>query len=352
MYKKDILWTNRIKRPVVSPTYKENYLRLDKNEWVGDFNKKIIDDTLKKISFHKIIAYPDQYKLYKLISKINRLKINQIVLTPGSDAGIKNCFELCFKKKGGELITLDPTYAMTNVYAKLYQTKNKKIKFDSKLSLNIKKLLNSINTKTVLIVLANPNSPTGTIISEPDIIKILIKAKKNRSIVLIDEAYYGFSKYSAKKLIKKFNNLIISRSLSKYGGIAGLRVGYLLTNKSLAKLLYNIKPTYEINSVGIEIACEILKKKSFVAKYFEEVKKCKVKVLKILKEKKISYINTNTNFIFINFGKKIIKFKREIKNEKILVGHSLNINNLKKFKRLTLGPIKSMSRFFKILNKL
>ena len=80
MYKKDILWTNRIKRPVVSPTYKENYLRLDKNEWVGDFNKKIIEDTLKKISFHKIIAYPDQYKLYKLISKINRLKINQIVL--------------------------------------------------------------------------------------------------------------------------------------------------------------------------------------------------------------------------------------------------------------------------------
>ena len=58
----------------------------------------------------------------------------------------------------------------------------------------------------------------------------------------------------------KINNLIISRSLSKYGGIAGLRVGYLLTNKSLAKLFYNIKPTYEINSVGIEIACEILKK--------------------------------------------------------------------------------------------
>ena len=140
MFKKDILWTNRIKRPVVSPTYRENYLRLDKNEWVGDFNKKIIEDTLKKISFHKITAYPDQYKLYKIISKINRLNINQLVLTPGSDAGIKNCFELCFKKKGGELITLDPTYAMTNVYAKLYQTKNKKIKFNSKLSFKYKKI--------------------------------------------------------------------------------------------------------------------------------------------------------------------------------------------------------------------
>ena len=89
-----------------------------------------------------------------------------------------------------------------------------------------------------------------------------------------------------------------------------------------------------------------------MAKYFEEVKKCKVKVLKILKEKKISYINTNTNFIFINFGKKITKFNSEIKNKKILVGHSLNIDKLKKFKRLTLGPTKSMSRFFKILNKL
>ena len=51
MYKKDILWTNRIKRPVVSPTYKENYLRLNKNEWVGDFNKKLIEDTLKKNFF-------------------------------------------------------------------------------------------------------------------------------------------------------------------------------------------------------------------------------------------------------------------------------------------------------------
>ena len=84
---------------------------------------------------------------------------------------------------------------MTNVYAKLYQTKNKKIKFNSKLSLNIKKLLNSINAKTALIILANPNSPTGTIISEPDIIKILIKAKKSVNSLLMKHIY-GFSKYS------------------------------------------------------------------------------------------------------------------------------------------------------------
>ena len=77
----DILWTNRIKRPVVSPTCRENYLRLDKNEqWVI-----LIKNNwryIKKISFHKITAYPDQYKLYKIISKINRLNINQLVLTP------------------------------------------------------------------------------------------------------------------------------------------------------------------------------------------------------------------------------------------------------------------------------
>ncbi len=352
MYKKNIFWTNSISRPPILKDNRQNYLRLDKNEWVGDFNKKIIKNSLKKLSFQKIVAYPNQFKLYKVLSKVTGFKSQQLILTPGSDAGIKNCFELCFREKGGELITTEPTYEMVNVYARLYETKNKKIGFDTNLSLNIKKLIDSISSKTSLIIIANPNSPTGTQISEKNLIKILLKAKKNKALVLIDEAYYGFSKYTSANLIKRFNNLIISRSLSKYCGIAGIRVGYLISNKFLAKLLYNLKPTYEINSVGIELAIAMLNKNKLIEKYFKEVKKCKNKIIKICKEKKLNYLDSNTNFIYINFGKKEKKFLSGVKKEKILIGKNLTVSRFKKFKRFTIGPFKSMARFFKILRRI
>ena len=105
-----------------------------------------------------------------------------------------------------------------------------------------------------MIILANPNSPTGTVINKKKILDITKKAQKYNIPVIIDEAYYGFYNYSFIKEINKYKNLIILRTFSKSYGLAGLRAGYLISNKSIIKELFKFKPMYEINS----IACKVL----------------------------------------------------------------------------------------------
>ena len=116
-----------------------------------------------------------------------------MLFTAGSDQALKNTFELYYKKNK-KVITVTPTFAMVDIYCKIFKTKQIKIGYDSELKLNLSHLLSSIDKNTSLIVIANPNSPTGTVLDNKSIDKILIKARRFRTKVLIDEAYYEFSK--------------------------------------------------------------------------------------------------------------------------------------------------------------
>ena len=114
------------------------------------------------------------------------------------------------------------------------------------------KIIKTINNKVSLIILSNPNSPTGTILNTNQIKKILDKAKRNNIMVVIDEAYYGFSKETSKNFVKRFENIFIVRSLSKAWGLAGLRLGYIISNKKNIEILNTRRPMYEINTFGAE----------------------------------------------------------------------------------------------------
>ena len=114
-----------------------------------------------------------------------------IFMSAGSDIAIKTCFEL-FTKKNDKVIIMNPTFGMVNVYCNIYALKSVKIGFNKKLELDYKKLFENINKRTSLIILANPNSPTGTIIPKEIMIKIFSKTNKLNIPLVIDEAYEGF----------------------------------------------------------------------------------------------------------------------------------------------------------------
>ena len=151
-------------------------VRLDKNERYDHHQFKFFNKLKSNFSNEIISAYPEFYNAYKLLSK--KLKVNKenLLFTAGSDQALRNTFEL-FYKKNKNVITITPTFAMVDIYCKIFNTKQIKIGYDNKLRIDLKKLFKSINYKTCLIVIANPNSPTGTIIDEKNIEKILKKQK-------------------------------------------------------------------------------------------------------------------------------------------------------------------------------
>lgn len=332
-----------------------NKIWLDKNENTDEYLKKTYLRILKKIKFSDIAAYPDLTDTYKKVSSFLNLRVKQIYLTSGSDLAIKSIFESCIFS-GDKVVMTNPTYAMYEVYCNLFRAK--KILLDYEFSkngpyLNINKLVLLIkNHKPKLICIPNPDSPTGQIISKANIETILRVAKNNKSLVLIDEAYYLFYKKSSISYIKKFNNLIVTRSASKAMALAGIRIGIVISNPFLIKNIFMYKPMYEISSLANIFIKEIIKSKNYklIKNSVNRLVEGKKLFINYLKKKNISYFNSYGNFIHINLGasKKIII--KEL--EKYIYFRSEEKHpSLNGYSRISLTSKKNFKMIIKIINK-
>ena len=326
------------------------FLRLDKNERTSNFHKKTLDNIKKQLTSFHLSAYPEIEKTYIKLSHYLKLPKKNIVITAGSDLAIKNCFEL-FKDEKKKILSLSPTFAMVDIYAKLYRVKQIQIKYDKFLNLDHKKILKNINKNISFIIVANPNSPTGTVIKKEIFLKILKKAKSYKVPVIIDEAYYGFYKFSYIKYIKKFNNLIIIRTFSKAFGLAGLRAGFIVSNSLIAQNLYKFKPMYEINSITCIAVNELLKNNKINKEYIKKVNIGKKYLIKELNRLQINCLKTFANFIHIDLGKNRKNIIRILKKNKILAQKSPGIKGLEKYLRITLGPREDMKKVIKIIKQ-
>ena len=136
--------------------------------------------------------------------------------------------------------------------AKIIETKPRQNKYDQYLGTDLESIMEKISSKTKVIFIANPNNPTGTIIDITDIRNFLKNIPKH-IIVVIDEAYYEYSSYlnktSAVNLIRKFPNVIVTRTFSKIYGLAGLRIGYGISSQKNIRTLTSHRQPFNINIV-------------------------------------------------------------------------------------------------------
>ncbi len=344
-------WLKKITRHGLVDIDRSKYLRLDKNERVIEFERKFLDYLKKKINTHLVSAYPDLLKLRKIIAKYLGISQDTIYLSAGSDISLKTCVEV-FTSPGDKVIILEPTFGMVNVYCEIYNLKKIKIGYTKNLKLNLKKLLNSISNKISLVILANPNSPTGTIIEKKNMLKILKKCKKHKIPIVIDEAYEGFYKYSYINYVKKFNNLIITRTFSKSFGLAGLRVGYAVANKNFSSLLNKFRPMYEINSIACLAIEFLIKNEKIITQHIKDVIFAKTFMIKELKKLNIDYINTHANFFHIKFKKKISHIENIFKKNKILVRKGPGVKGYENYLRFSLGSKTQMEKIIHLVKKI
>lgn len=321
------------------------YLRLDKNERVTKFPYSFIKIFKKQINSESLNIYPELFKFYRALSKTHLLGINYFFATAGIDAGLRSCIELFGNKK---IIILNPTFAMINIYCSILKKNVIKASYDKNFNLDLEAIYNNLNSNTSLVILSNPNSPTGTVLNVNQIKKILIKSKKFNIKVIVDEAYYGFCKITCTSLIKRFDNLIILRTFSKAFGVAGLRIGYAISHPKNIKKMVNIKPMYETNSLGILAANILLKNKKISKDYLDQVTTGKKFLLSFFDKKKIKYIHSEGNFILFKILKNKKAYFKKLKQNNIRIVEKFSYKCLKGFSRLTLAPKKEINEFIKI----
>jgi len=306
---------------------------------------KILKNTPAKI----ISSYPEYNKLMVKIAEYCKVKPENIIATNGSDEGIQLAID-CTLEKDGEIIIIQPTFQLYDFYSQKTNGQIKKINFEKDFSFPIKKLMKIINEKTRIVILCNPNNPTGKKIPKKYILKILEKLKNG--IVLVDEAYYEYSKETAINLIKDYENLLITRTFSKAFGLAGLRIGYLLGNENLIKILNKAKSPYNVNYIAVNAAIAAIDDSNYVNEYVEQIEKSKKILYKYLENQKIEFIKSDTNFVLIKFGDQKESVFEGLKNTNILVRDVSKQPMLNGFLRVNVGTVEQTNLFVKELDKI
>ena len=153
------------------------------------------------------------------------------------------------------------------------------VNYNKEKTINHLDIINNINDNTCCIVLANPNSPVGDIINLDNIEEIIIKANENDIPILIDEAYIEYAEQeSCINFLKKYQNLVISRTFSKALGCAGLRIGYLLGNDDIMEIINKFIPTYEISSLSAKFGSYLLDNQNEIDNYLLLINQEKQKI--------------------------------------------------------------------------
>ena len=268
---------------------------------------------IRSLTHEDFAYYPNTKNFKEKICNFYDVKTENLFLSDGSDIGIKSIFETfttCCN-----IVTSEPSFAMYQVYASLYNCQYKGIHYNlDLLELSIDKMLEFVDDDTDLIVLANPNSPIGDYKTIDEIKPLLDTGIP----VLIDEAYIEFSENeSFIKYIDDYPNLIITRTFSKGFGAAGCRVGMTFSNPHYIENISKFRQMYEITGVSMKYCEFLLDNYHIVERYINDVIKERKKVLTLMKN--FNILDSEANWIHFNTHDDNLKTKQILDKHKVLV---------------------------------
>nr|WP_314834542.1 histidinol-phosphate transaminase [uncultured Flavobacterium sp.] len=245
--------------------------------------------------------YPDpqQSSVKVILAKQKKIKTNQILLGNGSDEVLDLLFRAFCEPKVDNVITLPPTYGMYGVLANINAVENKEILLSTDFQPQIEKIMEAVDENTKIIFLCSPNNPTGNSFSDENVAYLL---KNFNGLVVIDEAYIDFSqKESWVNKLDEYPNLIITQTLSKAYGLAGIRLGICYASAEVISVLSKIKPPYNVNELTQQRAIFRLGNEAKINSEIESIIAQRTDLLKVLLNVKFveKIYPTEANFILI-----------------------------------------------------
>ena len=315
----------------------DNYIYLDANESSYDngYNR-----------------YPNNKhpELITLISNYKKLNKDELVLCNGTDELIDLVIRVFCEPGKDKIITLNPTYGMYEVSAKINNVKNVKIDLDHNFQIDIEKVKSQFDDLTKIIFITNPNNPTGNCFNEDSIIEII---KSFNGIVFIDEAYIDYSNNSLISKVNVYQNLIISQTFSKALGLAGIRLGVGYSNNTLISYIRKVKPPYNVNLLTEKKAIENISStyldNSQIKETILERNKLKKKLENFPFVKKVYH--SDSNFLLVKVANANNVYKYLLDNG-IVVRNRSQIKGCEECLRITVGTPKQNNLLINVLKRI
>ena len=200
--------------------------------------------------------YPDpqQVTLKQHLSSLKRVPVDQILLGNGSDEVLDLLFRAFCEPKTDNIITLPPTYGMYGVLADTNAIANREVLLSDDFQPQVHQILEQVDHQTKMLFLCSPNNPTANSFEGERIIQLL---ENFRGLVVVDEAYIDFStEESWASKLQEYPNLVVTQTLSKAYGLAGIRLGICYASAEIIAILNKIKPPYNVNELTQKRALE------------------------------------------------------------------------------------------------
>ncbi|MFH1772671.1 MAG: histidinol-phosphate transaminase [Candidatus Omnitrophota bacterium] len=324
----------------------DNGICLDRNERVIPFSKDIIDDILNSIPKHAFNAYPDPESFYSALSESFNITKDKFYVTNGITEGIRVVFETLVSP-GDKVVTISPTYPMYKVYSDIYQANLCEVKFRDDLTLSFNELYSSIDGNTKVVFLPNPNLPIESVFNIEELKRLAKKCLESGAVFVVDEAYAFFGARSAVPLIEEFDNLVVFQTFSKALGLAGIRLGYMVSNEENIEYLSKTRSLVESNAVSMAIGEYILKHPEITNDYVDSLNQGRKYIKEELSKMGFKYSGgsfTNGMLIFLNSEQETSELIEYLKKRNIYVRGSFG-EPIKNCVRLTLGPTQAMEEF-------
>jgi histidinol-phosphate aminotransferase len=274
-----------------------------------------------------------------------------VVLSHGEDNLILMIAN-AFLDEGDEVVMADPTFSVyTNVTQIMggipVKVKLKDFRHD------LSTMLSRVNEKTKLVVVCNPNNPTGTIVSKQSF-EDFLAGLPERVVVVLDEAYTDFVEDpfypNGLDYIKDERQVIVLRTFSKVYGLAGLRIGYALGREDLIDCLYRVRDPFPVLRLAQVAALASLRDTNYMMKSIQLVHEGKRYLYKELDRMGLFYVPTEANFVLIDFGKDAGETSQALLKEGIIIRPGKNWG-YPTSGRVTIGRMEDNRRFIKALKK-
>lgn len=227
-----------------------------RDEYVSDGSKMVFLDANENPFENGVNRYPDpqQRSLKAVLAGNKGIRPDNILLGNGSDEVLDLLFRAFCEPGKDNVITLPPTYGMYQVLSGINTIENRMVLLDQDFQPNVDVILDTVDSNSKLLFLCSPNNPTGNSLSTQKIGTLL---KQFKGLVVIDEAYIDFStEESWVSNLSEYPNLVVTQTLSKAYGMAGVRLGICIASAEIIAVLNKIKPPYNVNELTQQRAME------------------------------------------------------------------------------------------------
>ena len=319
----------------------KKYIKLNTNESPYAPPQAVVEAAKKAAENAQLYCDPTCSKLVEKASELFGVDKDMILPTNGSDEILNFAF-MAFCDKNTPAIFPDISYGFYSVFAKLHNIPYREIPLKADFSIDYKDYINAGG----MVVIANPNAPTGLALSLSEVEKIVQGNPDN--VVVIDEAYVDFGGESAVALTKKYENLLVCQTFSKSRSLAGARLGLGIANAKLIADLNTIKYStnpYNVNSMTAEMGYTALCEQAYFDEKCREICETREYTTEKLRELGFDVLPSKTNFLFVQSseisGRDLYE---KLKERGVLVRH-FGLERIANFNRVTVGTKEEMEIF-------